>query len=427
MRVWLVTVGEPLPSLSFGSRPWRTGVLAAELARRGHEVTWWTSRFDHFTKEYFATDLQEVSVERNLTLVLLDGLPYRKNVSFARLRNHWQVARRFASEQSSRRRPDVIACSFPTIELSWQAVKLGVREQIPVAIDVRDLWPDIFLDVGPRGLRWLPRLLLDPYFRAAREVMSAATSLIGVSEGYLQWALSQASRPRRPTDRVIPLAYSLPADSRPTREEGLALLRQLGGTPGATTCIFSGTFGRTYDLGPVLSVAPRFRGGAKSLQFVLCGDGERRNEWRSRAAGIGNVIFTGWLDQDRMRKMLAASDIGLAAYAKGAPQGIPNKVIEYLAAGLPVASALRGETEALLRDEGCGETYDPDDVNSLQHVLTSLADERHGERSAIALELFGKRFRAEAVYGAYADHLEALAKLMNGHAVGGLHAVGRAV
>ncbi len=210
-------------------------------------------------------------------------------------------------------------------------------------------------------------------------------------------------------------------------EEGLALLRQMGGIPGATTCIFSGTFGRTYDLGPVLSVAPRFRDGAKLLQFVLCGDGERRNEWRSRAAGIGNVIFTGWLDQDRMRRMLAASDIGLAAYAKGAPQGIPNKVIEYLAAGLPVASALQGETEALLRDEGCGETYDPDDVNSLQHVLTSLADERHGERSAIALKLFGKRFRAEAVYGAYADHLEALANSVNGHAVGGLHTVGRGV
>ena len=49
--VWLVTIGEPLP-VEAGSRALRCRLLARELARRGHDVIWWTSDFDHFAKRY---------------------------------------------------------------------------------------------------------------------------------------------------------------------------------------------------------------------------------------------------------------------------------------------------------------------------------------------------------------------------------------
>jgi hypothetical protein len=50
MRVWLITVGEPLPLDGPGERMLRTGILAAFLAARGHEVVWWSSSFDHVRK-----------------------------------------------------------------------------------------------------------------------------------------------------------------------------------------------------------------------------------------------------------------------------------------------------------------------------------------------------------------------------------------
>ncbi len=408
MRIWLITVGEPLPLLSSGSRPWRTGLLASELTSRGHSVYWWTSRFDHFRKEYFRVDQEELPASERLTLGFLDGRPYRNNVSLARLRNHRQLARNFAAAQVSRERPDAIVCSFPTIELALQAVRLGVKERVPVVIDIRDLWPDIFLDVVPASLRWLGRLVLEPYYRATSEIMGSATSVVGISEGYLQWGLASASRTRRPADTVIPLAYDLPPGSRKSRADGRELLQRFGGAADATTCIFAGTFGRTYDVGPILAVAPDLQGGARPFQFVLCGDGERQAEWKARAAGLNNVIFTGWLDQDQLRLMLAASDVGLAAYAREAPQGIPNKIIEYLAAGLPVVSSLRGESARLLHDEDCGASYEPENKASLRDALLAVMDRRHAERSANASAVFDRRYRAEAVYGAYADHIEDL-------------------
>ena len=153
-------------------------------------------------------------------------------------------------------------------------------------------------------------------------------------------------------DQVFPLAYDLPPSNPDTLAAGLAIRRRFGIRDTTTVCLFAGTLGRTYDLAPVLDCARCVRGDAtRRFHFLICGDGERAQHWRAYAAGLDNVTFTGWLDQTGLRAALAAADIGLAAYAAGAPQSVPNKDIEYLAAGLPVVSSLVGETRQLLADE----------------------------------------------------------------------------
>ena len=49
--------------------------------------------------------------------------------------------------------PDLILSSIPTSELSLEATKLGKKNNIPVILDIRDLWPDVFLDVLPNFFR----------------------------------------------------------------------------------------------------------------------------------------------------------------------------------------------------------------------------------------------------------------------------------
>jgi len=53
MKIWLVTIGEPLPlGISKDDRLHRTGQFARYCASKGHEVVWWTSTFDHFRKQH---------------------------------------------------------------------------------------------------------------------------------------------------------------------------------------------------------------------------------------------------------------------------------------------------------------------------------------------------------------------------------------
>lgn len=413
MDVWLITIGEPLPLPGHDVRLLRTGRLARHLAARGHRVTWWTSAFDHFTKSRFPVAGSVLRLAPNLELIFLDGAPYRRNVSLARLVNHWQVARAFRAKARTQPRADVILASLPTIELAYEATRIGGRTGTPVVLDVRDLWPDAFLSVLPPAARTLGRFLLASYVRKAREALSVADVLIATSAGYLEWALRYAGRPRQPADAVIPLGYEPldDADSAPGRDREALLA--LGINPSHKICWFVGTFGRTYDLRPVIEAARAlWRAGYQDVQFVLSGAGELDTTWRRLAAGAPNVVFTGWISRTQIRALMRSAYLGLAAYAVDAPQGLPNKLFEYMCAGLPIVSSLQGEAENLLRDLECGLTYPPGDSAALGRAVARLLEEpdlhaRMVQRARLAYERYFAASRIDAEFAALLERLAA--------------------
>ena len=72
-------------------------------------------------------------------------------------------------------------------------------------------------------------------------------------------------------------------------------------------------------------------------------------KWSKLAIGLQNVVFTGWVNKHELKYLSDIADIGLMAYSKGAPQGLPNKIFEYMSSGIPILSSLQGETEDFLK------------------------------------------------------------------------------
>ncbi|HEU4654947.1 MAG TPA: glycosyltransferase family 4 protein [Steroidobacteraceae bacterium] len=411
MRVWLITVGEPLPLPGVVDRPWRTGLLAQLLVRRGHDVVWWTSTVDHFTKRYFVEKDCEIRVQERLLLRFLHGRLYKRNVSFSRLANHREIGAQFRRQIEQADRPDVIVCSFPTIELSVEAVRYGRRHGIPVLLDIRDLWPDIFLDVMPKRLRSLGRLLMRRSFAEAQEALRGAKGLIGVSKRYLEWGLMKAGRTATALDQVFPLGYQMSEFNKSDEESLNDLLDSVRMQRGVPLAVFVGTFGRTYDLDTVIRAARILEKEDVKVHFVLCGRGEHEDKWRNAARDLSNVSFSGWLNAGQLACLLQRADIGLAAYAPAAPQGIPNKVIEYMAAGIPLVSSLEGESAQIIADERCGLHYRARDEQELVVALRKLlaSCELRKQMGAAARTVFSRTFSADAVYGAMAEHVEQVA------------------
>jgi glycosyltransferase involved in cell wall biosynthesis len=411
VKVWVITVGEPLPKYSPADRTWRSGYLARLLARRGHDVTWWVSSFDHFRKVQLEPDSRRVPLEENLALQFLRGRDYPRNISFARLANHREIGLEFRRLAREYPLPDVILCSFPTIELSREATAFGLEKGVPVALDIRDLWPDEMLERLPRVARGLGKLLLAPLYAGTRRAMRDATALVAISNSFLDWGLAHAQRARDPRDKMFPMGYTGALDRVAVDDTVRAALAAKGVDARKRIFWFSGTFVSNIDLGTVIEAARQLR-GEPDIQFVLCGAGERDTEWRGQAQGLDNVVFTGWAGAQELACMASMAWAGLGAYEPHARMSFPNKVFEYMSAGQPVLLSLGGETRELVEGHSVGLGYTAGDPASLASVVRRLAadGELRATLSSNATRLFKERFAPEVIYASYADFLESLAK-----------------
>ena len=278
MNVWLVTVGEPLPT-DQNQRLYRTGMLAQMLVDAGHDVCWWTTSFDHNHKRY-RVNANTTLHKDGVRLELIHGPGYRRNVSVKRLYDHHVVARRFSLLAEREVPPDVIVSSYPTVELCYAVQQYANRHRIPTIMDIRDLWPDIFIDVLPAVLQSLAKLLMKPYFLRSQRTLESCNSIVAVSEGYLQWGLKRGSKIRSHHDRVFPLAYKGRDISSDPKDQ-----------PHQITFLFVGTFGTTYALAPVIRAARQLEKSKPGrTRFVFCGDGEKGDAWRIEARGLPSVL-----------------------------------------------------------------------------------------------------------------------------------------
>lgn len=96
----------------------------------------------------------------------------------------------------------------------------------------------------------------------------------------------------------------------------------------------------------LIAAASEIVSRSPQARFVLVGDGEKRKEFEAaaQAGGVGaKFVFLG--RRNDVADILAACDI---AVLPSAAEGMPNAVLEYMAAGLPVvASAVGGNLEVV--------------------------------------------------------------------------------
>jgi glycosyltransferase involved in cell wall biosynthesis len=415
MNIWLLTIGEPLPTDPGGSRLLRTGLLAGHLAARGHGVLWWNSTFDHVRKRHRAPADADLVMENGVRVRLLHGCGYRRNVSPRRILDHTLVARRFARQAPGLPQPDVMLCSLPTLELAAAATRYGRAQGVPVALDIRDLWPDYLSEMIPSWARPLAKPLLAPMARQADAACRDADALTGNAQAFVDWGLRRAGRGARELDRPFPHAYPVqPLDSARLRQAAEFWRGQGVADDGVFTVCFFGVFSRKCDLAGVVDAAASLERAGMPMRFVLCGTGEEEAALRRRAAGLRGVIFPGWVGEAEIRVLMGLSHAGLAPYRNraGFIGNLPNKPIEYLAGGLPVVTSLAGGEADFLRREGCVAHYPEGDSEALAAVLGELA-RRPEERSRMAVaarRVFVGNYLADVVYEAMADWLEAVAK-----------------
>jgi glycosyltransferase involved in cell wall biosynthesis len=163
----------------------------------------------------------------------------------------------------------------------------------------------------------------------------------------------------------------------------------------------------------VIEAARELQVRGDNIQFVVCGSGENLEAYRNAAQGCDNIVFPGWIDATQIKALMEMSSVGLLPYRSRADfaRSIPNKVAEYLSAGLPVISSLTGVTENLLKENDCGVTYQNGDASSLVRLLRVLASDKNRMQTMArnAASLFSERFDAARVYSDMGEYLREVA------------------
>lgn len=418
MDIWLITIGEPVPiTRDCGDRLHRTGYFAQFLAEYGHNVVWWTSTFDHFRKVHLFAQDTAVKINQRLEINLLYGGGYPSNLSLQRIMDHRRIAAKFSKRARQIVVPDLLLCAFPTIELSLAAVRYGLEHRVPVVLDMRDMWPDIFLDHLPKSLRTVAAAMTWPMFKNAREACANATAITGITEAFVEWGLEKAGRSRGELDRSFPMGYN----SRPPAPEKIQEAEKFWDKQGITTnsnnfvvCFF-GTLGQQLDLETVLRAAHLLQESGKYISFVICGTGDNYEHFFNIAASNTQVIFPGWVNAAQIHVLMRRSKVGLDPMPDRLDflNTINNKAIEYLSAGLPIISSPHhGVLSDLLKKHQCGISYPHANAEALADLLGSLYDDRLTLRrmSENSARLFHEMFTAEKVYGEMMEHLVKIAK-----------------
>jgi glycosyltransferase involved in cell wall biosynthesis len=382
-------------------------VLADKLTERGHNVLWWASAFDHFGKKWIFSKDMEFQVNERLRIKALKGMGYRKNISLSRFIDHRLIAWKFRKFAHGVEKPDVIVASMPSYDLAFEAARYAKKYGIPVIVDIRDQWPDIFIENVPQRFRGMARMILKREFLMVKSLLGMADGLLSMTDPLLKWGLSYAGREKTWKDNVFYLGY---LKGEVSHDQHGGKIYELGkALSGKFVVTFVGTFGTYHNPSLLIDCAKEFEG--QDIRFVLAGDGELLQELKEKASSLSNVFFPGWLDQHQITVLLKHSHIGVCTSGQIENKVFfPNKAFAYLAEGLPILSSFRGEIEEIIGKYKVGYSYD--NLESLVKGIKALYNNSHlyREMSANALRLFTDKFDADKIYVEYAQHVERIAK-----------------
>lgn len=426
LTVWIMQTGEPLHIDPGTPRPMRAMNLADALVAAGHRVVLWSSAFYHQEKRHRTRTADRIQVSDRLEIRLIPSPGYQRNIGPGRLWDHAMMGRTLKAMLNAETvLPDVAFLGYPPIETAAVMARWLRERGVPSVLDVKDLWPSLFLDPLPGALRPLGRVALSPYYALARRTMRDVTGVTAMAESYVQWAVDFAGRARRPADRVVPLT---PAAGNCTPEQ-LADARAWWDAKGVPVdpatfrVMFVGGHISAFDLEPVRDAATACRAAGLSAQFVICGDGPENANFRALLAGLPNVVFPGWVDLPQIQALAERSQGALAPYRniENFTKNIPNKVVDSMKLGLPLLSALEGEVDALIRTHGVGLSYGSAAGRTLADAVRTLAADpaARAGMAARARALYEEAFSFEKVYGGLVQHLEGLAATGRAERAGG--------
>lgn len=267
-------------------------------------------------------DLQN-SVPFKVTFI--DEPGYSKNISFKRLKSSKIFGLNVLKYIKENKKPDLIYIVVPTLDVGDLISKWAKKENIPLIIDVQDLWPEAFKMAF--NIPVISNLLFLPYLTKANRIYKRADCINGVSNTNVERAMSVNKRVK-PHNSVF-IGIDLKRFDCYAKEPYDFQMRD-----NCKKLVYCGSLDKSYDIPLVIDALALLKSPPK---FIVAGDGYMRSEFEEYAKKKNvDCLFLGYLPYEKMCSLLNRCDIAVNPIISKSVASIINKHGDYCAAGLPI-------------------------------------------------------------------------------------------
>lgn len=330
----------------------RTGKFVNDYVKKGYDVIYVTSDFDHMTKKRYCFNEYKNSKQ-------LHVISYKKNLSISRILSHLMFSyKTFYMLLACK--PELVYVEVPNNSLVKSSAKYKKINNAEIIVDVFDMWPesmpvktknmivnwgfDIWRNFRNKNLKFADQIWIEcDYYR---ELLSAQKINLPMETKYLTLENAETSIETKVSEDEIDLCYL-------------------------------GSINNIIDISLIEKIVSELAKN-KRTRIHIIGDGERKDEFLEilKQNSIEIIDHGKVYEIDKLQEIFNQCWFGVNVLREDLAIGITMKSISYFRGGLPIINTVEGDTSRFVEKCNIGINVDRHDVEScVSRILNITKDD----------------------------------------------------
>lgn len=328
MNIWIFNHHAQGPEIPGGTRHYD---LARQLILHGHNVTIFAAGF-HYTLLRETIEYNEkgykIESKDDVKFVWVKTFPYEKN-NIKRMINILSYAWKlnFLVPKLGIDKPDIIIGSTVHPFASLIASKFAKKYKVPFVFEIRDLWPQTFVDMG----LWAKDSIKSKVFKYIEKItVNRSDKIIVLSPLTIDYLVIEYGYVE---NNILLLPNGI-------NDNFIIPISQKHGNKINIT--YLGGIDKVHGLEFLIDLAFKLKG--EDIEFNVYGDGKERKNLENmvKEKELANVYFKGSVPKVRVPETLSEANL-LFVSTSNVLYGSENKLYEYMATGKPIVVATAGK------------------------------------------------------------------------------------
>lgn len=335
--------------------------IARELINNGHQVTMITANPE---------------ANKNREEIVIDGIKviylkeaYSQSMSIRqRLKSFLGFVIKSTIEAQKHKNIDLVISTSTPLTVGITALYLKLMKKIPYIFEVRDLWPEVPIQMGAfnnsiiiKATRWFEK-----------KIYKNAIHIVTLSPGMQDGVIKYVSK-----DKTTVIPNMAKIDEFWPREKNEELITKLKLKKESFKVVHFGSLGKANGAHTIIESAKLMK-DVHDVEFIFLGGGasefELKNDVKNNS--LDNVKFLGKFAMKDVSEIVNFSDVSIISFLD-LPilyTNSPNKLFDSLSAAKPIIVNSSGWTKDIAENYNCGYYVDPNNPNDLVDKIFYLKD-----------------------------------------------------